>query len=184
MLNTSKQKIQTEEVEIPDNINILIKDKVLTVTGPLGSIEKNFRKIPVGFNLDSGKVRFNVYLKGKKGLALAGTFKSLLQNLFRGVLKGYTYRMKIYYRHFPFSVSVSEKYVNIKNFGGERGLRRVPIIGDSKVEAHDDELLVKGLSKEDVGQTAALIHQACKIKTKDPRIFLDGIYVYSKQEGL
>ncbi|RLI40158.1 50S ribosomal protein L6, partial [Candidatus Bathyarchaeota archaeon] len=37
---------------------------------------------------------------------------------------------------------------------------------------------------EEVGQTAANIEQATRIKNKDPRKFLDGIYVYEKHEGL
>ena len=36
---------------------------------------------------------------------------------------------------------------------------------------------------EDVSQTAANIEQATKVKRKDPRIFLDGIYVYRTKRG-
>jgi len=42
---------------------------------------------------------------------------------------------------------------------------------------------VKGVSLEDVGQTAANVEQATKIKRKDQRIFLDGVYIYQKEEG-
>jgi len=42
---------------------------------------------------------------------------------------------------------------------------------------------VKGVSVEDVGQTAANVEQATRIKRKDQRIFLDGVYIYHKEEG-
>jgi large subunit ribosomal protein L6 len=37
---------------------------------------------------------------------------------------------------------------------------------------------------EDVSQTAANVEQATKVKRKDPRIFLDGLYVYEQTEGM
>jgi large subunit ribosomal protein L6 len=37
---------------------------------------------------------------------------------------------------------------------------------------------------EEVSQTAANIEQATKVKRKDPRIFLDGLYVYERSEGV
>jgi large subunit ribosomal protein L6 len=43
---------------------------------------------------------------------------------------------------------------------------------------------VKGVDKEAVGQTAANIEQATKVRRKDPRKFLDGIYIYEKRIGI
>jgi len=44
--------------------------------------------------------------------------------------------------------------------------------------------LVQGIDLEDVSQTAANIEQATRVKRKDPRIFLDGLYVYERSEGV
>ncbi len=67
---------------------------------------------------------------------------------------------------------------------GERSARVTEILGDCKVSVEGDDIIIKGVSLEDVGQTAANLEQATKIKRKDQRIFLDGIYVYEKIEGL
>ncbi len=53
-----------------------------------------------------------------------------------------------------------------------------------KVAVEGDDVLVKGINIADVSQTAANIQQATRIKNKDPRIFLDGIYVFEKGEGM
>ncbi|MHA1470101.1 MAG: 50S ribosomal protein L6, partial [Candidatus Asgardarchaeia archaeon] len=37
-----------------------------------------------------------------------------------------------------------------------------------------------GIDIEEVGQTAANIRRATRIKDKDPRVFMDGIYLYEK----
>jgi len=56
-------------------------------------------------------------------------------------------------------------------------------MGDTEVIVSGEDIIVKGLSKEDVSQTAANIERATKVKKKDPRVFLDGIFVYEKREG-
>jgi large subunit ribosomal protein L6 len=43
---------------------------------------------------------------------------------------------------------------------------------------------VQGINLEDVSQTAANIQNATKVKKKDPRVFLDGIYIYEQLEGM
>ena len=65
----------------------------------------------------------------------------------------------------------------------ERSARTTRIIGDCKVSVEGDDIIIKGVSLEDVGQTSANLEQATKIKRKDQRIFLDGIYVYEKKKG-
>jgi large subunit ribosomal protein L6 len=81
------------------------------------------------------------------------------------------------------SVKVENKEVVIENFTGERKARRAKIIGDVKIEVQSEDVIVKGINLEEVGQTAANIEQATKVKKKDPRVFLDGIYVYERVEG-
>jgi len=73
--------------------------------------------------------------------------------------------------------------VLIENFTGERRGRKAKIIGDVKVKVESEDVLVEGINLEDVSQTAANIEQATKVKKKDPRVFLDGIYVYERKEG-
>ena len=51
-----------------------------------------------------------------------------------------------------------------------------------KIEPED--IIVEGVNLEDVSQTAANIEQATRVRNKDPRVFLDGIYVYERNEGV
>jgi large subunit ribosomal protein L6 len=87
--------------------------------------------------------------------------------------------MVVVYAHFPIKVEVDKgkKIVKISNFLGEKLPRYASIVGDTEVRVEGDRIYIEGISKEDVGQTAANIRLATKIKKKDPRVFMDGIYV-------
>src|SRR5256712_6471533 len=119
----------------------------------------------------------------KKDSTVSNTVHSLVRNMVKGVTRGYTYRLKVVYAHFPISVKTKGDTVVVENFVGERSPRVSRIIGDCKVTTEGDDVVVKGVSLEDVGQTSANLELATKIKRKDQRIFLDGIYIYQKGEG-
>ena len=101
-----------------------------------------------------------------------------------GVTKGYQYKLKIVFSHFPISVKVQGKEILIENFTGERRERRIKILGDAKIKIEPDDIIVEGVNLEDVSQTAANIEQATRVRGKDPRVFLDGLYVYERNEGV
>jgi len=105
--------------------------------------------------------------------------------MIKGVEKGYTYKLKIIFAHFPISVKIKGKEVNVENFFGERSPRVSRIIGDAtKVNVVGEDVVVQGPSLEDVSQTAANIELSTRIKDKDQRVFLDGLYIYSREEGI
>jgi large subunit ribosomal protein L6 len=99
----------------------------------------------------------------------------------KGVTEGFTYRMKIVFIHFPMTIRVQGNIVRIENFIGERYPRFAKIKGETQVRVEGDDVILEGSDIEDVSQTAANIQQATKIKNKDLRKFLDGIYVYARE---
>ncbi|HDM44934.1 MAG TPA: 50S ribosomal protein L6, partial [Candidatus Bathyarchaeota archaeon] len=107
-----------------------------------------------------------------------------INNMIKGVTEGFVYKMKIVFSHFPISVRVDGDQVLIENFTGEKSPRRAKIIGDTKVTVKGDDIIIEGIDINAVSQTAANIQQATKIKNKDPRVFLDGIYVYETSSGV
>ena len=67
-----------------------------------------------------------------------------------------------------------------RNFLGEKLVRRITLGEGVEVEASKnvkDELVLSGNSIENVSQSAADIQQICRVRNKDIRKFLDGIYV-------
>jgi len=173
-----------ETVKIPGNVNIQVDGRVVTISGEKGKLIRDFSHAPLTIHKEEKSLRIRTDWPRKKEAAIIGTVSSHIRNMITGVTKGYTHKLKIVFSHFPISVKVKDKEVLIENFTGERSPRRAKIVGDVKVTVKADDVIVQGINLEDVSQTAANIEQATKVKIKDPRVFLDGLYVYERLEGI
>lgn len=180
---STDRKIPVAEVPLPAGVSVALEASVLHVRGPLGKVSRDFSRIPVEIELEEGIVRVQTYGVRRKQLAMVNTAGSLIRGMLDGVTKGYTYRLKVVYAHFPMSVRVKGTQVLIENFYGERSPRIAHIVGDCNVSVEGDDVIVRGSSREHVGQTAANIEAATTVKRKDQRVFLDGVYVYEKSRA-
>ncbi|KAF7581957.1 60S ribosomal protein L9-B [Clavispora lusitaniae] len=178
--------IQTDQIlDIPAGVTVNIKARSVKVTGPRGELTKELKHIDVAFTKISDRaIKITVHNGDRKHVAALRTVKSLIANLITGVTKGYKYKMRYVYAHFPINVNVVEtdgqKFVEIRNFLGEKRVRQVKIFDGVTVEnstTQKDELILSGNSLEAVSQNAADIQQICRVRNKDIRKFLDGIYV-------
>jgi len=171
-------------VKIPEGVKVKVEGRVVTVTGEKGTLTRDFSHAPIFILLEGNVVKVQANWPRKKEASLVGTVSSHIKNMITGVTKGFTYKLKIVFSHFPISVKVGEKTVAIENFTGERSPRVAKIMGEAKVVAKGEDVIIQGINIEDVSQTASNIERATKVKLKDPRVFLDGIYVYERHEGM
>ena len=174
----------SKTVQVPDDVEVTIEGRKVTVKDAKGTLTRDFSHVPVSIELQGKTIRIWTEWPRKKEAALVGTICSHIQNMITGVRKGFTYKLKIVFSHFPISVKVKDKTVLIENFTGERSARKVKIVGDAQIKVQSEDVIVQGINLEDVSQTAANIEQGTKVKRKDPRVFLDGIYVYERSEGM
>jgi len=183
-MSTKQIEKSAVEIQIPENVKVSLNGSMLHVQGPLGKVYKNFKKIPVLIEINNNKILLKKTGERKKHQAILNTARSLIQTLCIGVVDGFTIKMKIVYSHFPITVSVEGKKVLVKNFQGERAERVSVIKGDTLVVAKGDDVIITGPVLTDVSQTAANIQLNTKVKNKDHRVFLDGIYKYYKANGI
>ncbi len=176
-------QIEVKTVRIPEGVTVNLEGKTVEVTGEKGRLIRDFSHAPVSILLENGEIVVSALWARRKVSALVGTVCSHIGNMVKGVTAGFTYRLKVVFSHFPISVKVQQDGIVIENFIGERSPRIAKIVGETKVSVKDDDIIVQGLNIEEVSQTAANIEQATKVKERDPRKFLDGIYVYEKLEG-
>jgi len=173
----------TKTVELPQGVTASVKGRELTMKGPNGTASKNYQRIPVDVEVKGNKVSIKPFTGKKNDVISANTVSSIVKGLVHGVTKGYEYRMKVVFAHFPVTVKVKDNQVVVENFMGERSPRLAQILDGCKVTIEGDDIIIKGTSLEHIGQTAANVEQSTRIRRKDQRIFLDGIYVYEKKRN-
>ncbi len=183
-MSTEQVEIHEAKIEVPDKVKVSESHRILSVEGPLGKTRKNFKKIPVDLKVEGKNITIKSLGTRKKDYAIFKTAESLVNTLVKGVQTGYTFKMKIVYAHFPITVKVKDGNIHVENFQGERAPRVSKIFGDAKVVAKGDDVIITGPVLTDVSQTAASLQQNTKVKNKDSRVFLDGIYLFEKHDGI
>ena len=183
-MSTKQLEKFQDAVDIPEGVKVSQKKHMLTFVGPLGKTYKSFRTIPVNIEISENKILLKAPGTKKSDYAILHTARSLIRNICEGLIVGYTIKMKIVYAHFPVTVKVDGKVIIIENFQGERAPRKTRIVGNTKVMPKGEDVILTGEVWTDITQTAANIELKTKVKNKDHRVFLDGIYVFDKKKGI
>jgi len=168
-------------VEVPEGVTLSLEDRRVVVSGEKGRIQRDFSHVKLAMGYTDNVFRVWAENPRKREASLVNTVTSHVKNMVKGVTEGFTYRMKIVFIHFPMTVRTQGRNVVIENFIGERAPRTAKIRGNVQVRVEGDDLIIEGTDIEEVSQTAANIQQATRIKNKDLRKFLDGIYVYATE---
>ena len=170
-----------EEVKILDGIQISLEGKMVQVKGQKGTMSKLLSHPMIDLAVKGNVITVSCSQSPhRKEKALIGTYKAHIRNMMKGVTQGYECNMKTVFSHFPIKSSVEGNHLLIQNFLGERFPRKAEILENVKVEVKGESITLTGIDKEKVGQTAANIERATKVKNRDIRVFQDGIYIIKK----
>ncbi|CAA7059268.1 unnamed protein product [Microthlaspi erraticum] len=188
-----KTILSSETMDIPDSVTIKVHAKVIEVEGPRGKLVRDFKHLNLDFQLikeeESGKTKLKIdsWFGSRKASASIRTALSHVDNLISGVTRGFRYKMRFVYAHFPINASIGgdNRSIEIRNFLGEKKVRKVELLDGVTIvrsEKVKDEIVLDGNDIELVSRSCALINQKCHVKKKDIRKFLDGIYVSEKSK--
>merc|ERR1712189_69940 len=153
-----KQILVSQTVKIPEGVSVKVNARTVTCVGPRGKLIRSFKHLALDMQMiKKDELQVNKWFGKKKEIAAVRTVCSHVSNMIRGVTKGFEYKMRTVYAHFP--------------------MNGVTVVNST---AQKDELILAGNDIEAVSQSAACIQQSVKVKNKDIRKFLDGIYVSEK----
>ena len=83
--------LKTEELDIPEGVDIIVKSRRITVTGSRGTLTKNVQHVDMDIRVIKGKkttkVTLAVWQGGRKHVACLRTIRSLINNMVIGVTK-------------------------------------------------------------------------------------------------
>src|SRR5271167_4053144 len=146
----AKAALRKEEglrkVELPQGVTGKVTGRELVMKGPNGSATKVFQRIPVDVQVNGNQVVITPFTGKKKDVISANTVSSIVRAMVHGVTKGYEYKMKVIFAHFPVTVKIKDDTVMVENFMGERSPRLAKILAGCKVTTEGDDIIIKGTS--------------------------------------
>ena len=116
------------KLEMPDGVTASVNGRTLVMKGPNGTANKVFQRIPVDIEVKGNQVTVKPFTGKKKDVISANTVSSIVKGMIHGVTKGYEYKMKVVFAHFPVTVKVKDDNVVVENFMGERSPRLAKIL--------------------------------------------------------
>lgn len=168
-------------ITLPEGFEVEVKNSTIVLRYGGKEEKKSFRTKDVEVSSEDSVIIIKGVNEKKKTSAIMNTIAKHIMNLIEGLTRGYEYKMRVIHSHFPMNVQVSGKEVIITNFTGEKKPRKAKIVGDNTiVQVKGKDVIIRGTNKEHVGQTAANIELAARVKRKDLRIFQDGIYLVER----
>nr|BAS01724.1 ribosomal protein L9 [Amorphochlora amoebiformis] len=176
-------------VEIPGDVICSIKNKIIKIKGTKGILQYSYKKSNILVFKDStykNVLRIQRYYNSKKAPSIVRTIAAIIYNMIIGVKRGFSFQMKLVYRHFPINVKYyhEQKSIVISNYFGQKNsyiFFLPPGVYIKLTEDQKKDLTFYGTSLESIGLICGLVKQVCSINNKDCRKFLDGIYISSKK---
>lgn len=88
-------------------VKVQIKSRVVTVEGPRGKLVKDLSHIAVTFGRpEQNVISIELHHGARKGVATLRTVRTIINNLMIGVTRGFKYKMRYVYAHFPINVNI------------------------------------------------------------------------------
>ena len=146
-------------IEIPAGVDIKVNgDNLVTVKGPLGEMKQKVDP-EIEISLEDNQVKFSRSKETKRYKSLHGLYRSLVNNMVNGVVKGYEIKLELVgvgYRAEMFRDDVLDLVLGYSHH------TYLQIPPEVKVETKSDKrsnpvITLKSIDKQLVGQVAAKI---------------------------
>jgi len=146
-------RIGKKPVQIPSGVKVEVKDRVVHVEGPKGKLNQPFSD-RINIEVKDSQVIVKRIADLKSDRALHGLYRSLINNMIKGVTEGYSKEMEIIGVGFKAAVQGDILNINLSfshpvNFSIPEGI---------KVETpKPTQIVIRGIDKQLVGKVATEI---------------------------
>lgn len=139
-------------ISIPANVTVAVKDGLVTVTGPKGTLTQEVNKA-ISVKNEANVVTLTRAEETNEVKAMHGLYRALVANMVKGVTEGFS--KKLIFNGVGYKVQKTGNKL-VLNLGFSHNI----IVEEKdgiKLEVNGNEITVSGRSKEAVGQMAAEI---------------------------
>lgn len=157
-------RIGKKIIKIPEGVSVKITDKEIVVSGQKGELVQQIHpeiKIQVTPKVDNNLGEILVSPKGslsKKGRGLWGLYRALISNMVEGIEKGFEKKLEIEGVGFKANVEGDDLVLNL----GFTNPVRIKKVEGVNFLVEKNVITISGISKEKVGEMAALIRKQKK----------------------
>ena len=169
-----------EIIEIPQGISCEYKDNMIICKKGELEIAREIKAPYISVLINNNKINISSKKGNKTQFKIIFSHIAHLKNIFKGLEEKFTYKLEAVNVHFPMTLKVENNKLVINNFLGEKVPRYAEIVSGVDVSVKGNYIAVSSHDRESAGQTAANIEKSTKIKSRDRRVFQDGIYITQK----
>ncbi len=173
-------RIGKKPVPVPDGVKVRVADRTITVEGPLGALDFEFRReVTVEYDDQDKVVRVTRSNDQRQSRALHGLTRALIQNMLVGVTQGYERRLEIHGVGYIAAVDGDTLQLRV-GFANEIH-RKIPA-GLTVTCPDQQHIRIQGTDKQKVGEFAAEVRAVRKPEPyKGKGIRYDGEAIRRKQ---
>ncbi len=146
-------RIGNKPITVPEGVEIKIDGQKITVKGPKGTLEKEFHK-NMKINLEGNVLTVVRPDDQPENRSLHGLTRTLLNNMIEGTTKGFERKLEVNGVGYRASKKGNDLLLNL---GYSHPVEMAAPEGITFDVPNANEIIVKGMDKELVGQTAAVI---------------------------
>ena len=170
-------RIGLKALQIPDKVQVIIKDNCITAKGPKGELSHNIPE-PIEYKLENNVLTFSRPNDEKKVRALHGLTRALTANLVQGVATGFTKSLKIEGVGYKAEMKGKNLFLSL---GYSHPILVVPPYGIEIQTPTATTIVISGADKQLVGEVSARVRKLRKPEPyKGKGIRYDGEYVRRK----
>lgn len=146
-------RVANNPVDIPSGVEVSLSGRDLSVKGSKGSLDLTIHDL-VEIKQEDNLLLFSAANNGKKSNAMAGTFRSLVNNMVLGVSDGFQKALQL--QGVGYRAQAQGKKLNL-TLGFSHPIEYAIPDGIEIQTPSQTEVLVKGIDKQLVGQVSAEI---------------------------
>jgi large subunit ribosomal protein L6 len=167
-------RIGRKPITIPNGVEVKVEGNVVTVKGPKGTLTRQVHK-DMRVTVENNELSVARPSDNKLHRSLHGTTRSIIANMVNGVTEGYSKSLELVGVGYRASKSGNKLVLNV---GYSHPVEIEPAPGIEFEVPANNKIIVKGIDKELVGETAAKIravrepepYKGKGIKYEDERI--------------
>ena len=146
-------RIGNKPITVPEGVEVKIDGQTITVKGPKGTLQKEFHK-NMKITLENNVITVVRPDNEPQNRSLHGLTRTLLNNMIEGTIKGFERKLEVN----GVGYRASKKGNNLLlNLGYSHPVEMEAPEGITFDVPTPNEIIVKGIDKELVGQTAAVV---------------------------